>query len=740
MRLNNRLQKICAIALMLSAILFILFSSIKDLGDEEYIWIEAEDADYVVAPLYIESYEDASGGKAITCKGAHRNNSGIAKYRISVKKEGKYYFWGRCYWKDVCSNQFRVQHNNTKYSYGEDPVIGRWHWVRGPAMQFKQGINEVFLLSHDDGAWMDKILLTMDVEYVPSDKLQDMYFVDFEDSLVNKLKIKNKENWRIIKDSALSVCVSVLPKENKEIALLDKTNCKDDFIFQVIAKTSESQSQLLIILDYINDNNYRFISIDRTTVRYCHFYDDHDDLIFEKEGEFLNNEFKSVALAKTNGDLKLKIEGKTIFDLKTDVELKGKMGIGASKGNIFLDNIAYYFPTSFVLEDAFHDYVEPIFHIFNKDRPEKAVRPFDNMKAGHYDWWVLNGKWERTRIDTEDIREIADIRNGIEKPAILITGSDFWKDYTFNVATKVKDDSGFGVCTYFQDSLNYYLFRWLHDKDGYYKRQLIKMEDGEEKILASDNEIFINDTWYDIGMKMFRGNLTAIVNSKSVLTAVDHTFKEGRLGFWTNSFQKARFDDMKISVSDSISEIKNSWNYIFYTGNGGAFARSLCDWEPNSQKNIYIYDQREKFGTNSAYLSKKVFEDIMLNNMNILYGNFKIDVSTSRVPQDVDLVFEFSTQSKEAIIYKFIISSNKITLLKNNKELVSDIMKYSRGKVEIYKRNDEWIVEFATKKAFSYKDNIEMRTWNMSIGYSGIGAGQIFLNQIIIEDDLKINN
>jgi hypothetical protein len=732
MRFNNRLQKTGVTVVVLCAVSFIVFSSIKDLGSEEYIWIEAEDADYVTAPLYIEQDEEASGGKYVVCKGVHVSNSGTAKYRVSAKKEGKYYFWGKCYWNDACSNQFRIQHNNTRYSLGDDPVYGKWHWVKGPAMYLKQGVNEFFLLSHDENARMDEILLTMDPEYVPFDKSREVYFLDFEDSSVNKLKTGNEDNWRLVNDSTSSVCVLVSPKGNREIALLDKTSCKDDFIFQVAARRMEPQSELLVIIDYINDNNYRFISMDSTTVRYCHFNNGHDDLIVEKEGIFLNNELKSIALAKTHEYLKLKIEGKTIFDIAANAEMKGKTGIGASKGNILIDNIAYYFPVSLVQEESFHDVVDYQFH---QNRPEKTIKPFDNMKTGHCDWWSLNGNWERVKEDTEDIRGRMDT-NGIAKPAMLILGNDFWKDYTLNVATKVKDDSGFGICTYFQDSLNYYLFRWFHDRDGHYKRQIVKMENGNEKILASDNGIFVAGTWYDIGMKIFGDQLTAFVNNKPVLTAVDHTFREGRLGFWTNSSHNTHFDDVKISVSDRILEIKKSKAYTFYTGKGEAIARSLCDWTPDSQKNLHLHYIT---GGYICYLSKKIFEDVILNNINVLSESFKMEVNADRVPQDMDVVFEFTAREEVTIVYKFIISNDGITLLKNGKTLASDSIKHDREQIAIYRRGSEWTIEFAGKKAFEYKDKMETGAWNMAIGYSGIGKGQIFLNQIIIEG-IILNN
>jgi len=731
MKLNNWLQKTGVIVLILSAILFVIFSSIKDPGSGEYIWIEAENADYLIAPLYIEHNEEASGGKAVIFKGAHHNYSGIAKYTISVKKEGTYYFWGRCLWKDACANVFFIRHNHTDYHFGEDPVFGKWHWLKGPSLYFKQGVNEVFLVSDEEYSQIDEILLTMDSEYVPiDDKSREMYFLDFEDSLVNKLKIKNEDNWRIVNDSTSSICISVLPKKNKEIALLDKTNCGDNFIFQLTAKMIKPQSELLIIIDHINDNNYRFISINRNTVRYCHFFNNHDDLIFEKEGLFFNNEFRSITLAKTNEYLKLKIEGKTIFDLSTNTEMNGKAGIGVSKGNILLDNIAYYFPVSLTEEDSFHDKVDFLLHT---DRPEKAIKPFEKIKEGNRTWWKLNGNWKKIEDDTQHINGSIDTATDpdIKKQAILLWGNDFWKDYSFSVATKVKDNSGFGICFYFQDSLNYYLFKCLQDKDGLHKRQIIKIEDGNEKILAYSKGAFLVDTWYNIGIRVSGDQFTASVNNQVALMATDHSFKEGRLGFWTNSLQGACFDDIKIEPSDNFSAINSIRNYTFYTARDGQIARSLCDWDSNSQKIIYIHQSSSA----RCYVSKGIFNDVILNNINTLPENFKMEVNTSYIPQDIDAFFEFTSQDDVTVVYKFIISKDKITLLKNGAVITSsNTQKYDREKIEIRRINNEWVIGFATPKSFNYKDKIETCTWSMSIGYSGIGKGQIFINRIFIEE------
>jgi hypothetical protein len=259
------------------------------------------------------------------------------------------------------------------------------------------------------------------------------------------------------------------------------------------------------------------------------------------------------------------------------------------------------------------------------------------------------------------------------------------------------------------------------------------MEDGNESILASDNEAFVIDTWYDIGMKIWDDKLIAIVNNNPVLTTSDYTFKEGRPGFWTNSLQNAHFDDIKISASDSTWTVNNSRRYIFDTGSGLALAGSLCDWTPDSQKNLYQYNQ---WGSCIYYLSKKVFEEVTLNNINTFYENFKIEVNANRIPQDIDAVFEFTSQGEEAIVYKFIISKEKITLLKNGKMLASNTITSDREKIAIYRRDNEWTIELAAKKAFEYKDEIEPGHWNMATGYSGPGKGQIFLNYIIIDDHL----
>ena len=100
------------------------------------------------------------------------------------------------------------------------------------------------------------------------------------------------------------------------------------------------------------------------------------------------------------------------------------------------------------------------------------------------------------------------------------------------------------------------------------------------------------------------------------------------------------------------------------------------------------------------------------------------------------MFFEFSSNSKEKILYKFIISKNDITLLKNGTVLSSEAIKYDSKKTKLYRHTNEWVVELDSKKILEFRDETDSSSWNMTIGYSGIGKGQIFLNQIIIEDQL----
>jgi uncharacterized protein YxeA len=726
-------KKLLGTVFVLSALIFVLVSSVEDLGFEENIWIEAENADYVKKPLYIENKEDASNGKMITCLGAHQNTSGIAKYSLSGLKEGKYYFWGRCYWPNNCANIFRLRYDNKEYNFGNDQVYNKWHWIKGPSLFFfDQGDLDVFLLSHDQNAQVDEILFTMDPEYIPYDRQQQVYLLDFEDSLINKLEVKNSVNWSIIKDSVSSICLSGIPKENKEIALLNNTRCDDDFIFQVIAKKLiQSQSELLLILDYIDDRNYRFISIDHKMVRYCRLKNDHEILVFSEEGDFLSNQFKSISLAKMNEYLKLKIEGKTIFNLITESKMKGKIGFGAFKGGVLIDNLAYYFPASFIQEDDFHDNIR---YSFFKDRPDKIVKPFENMKEGKKDWWAVNGNWNRIAQETEYLQGTRDSARSDKKPAMLLWGNDFWSDYRFNVAVKVKDHSGFGICFCFQDSLNYYLFRWIHNIDGSFKRQLLKIEDGNEKILTCDQEGFHTDTWYNLGAKASGGKLTAYVNHQPVLITSDSTFRDGRLGFWTNSLKGACFDDVKLDESDNDTDIENIRNYTFYSGVNGKIASSLCDWDSNTQKNIKF---NRGGGVSRCYLSKELFKELVLKNINKLYGDFKIEITTTDIPKDIDLSLEFISQDSVSVVYKFMISNDRITLLKNEKILTANNSAYnSRGKVGVSRVNNRWVIKVDAERVIECEDETDIASWNMTVGYSGIGKGQLFLNQISVEDQL----
>ena len=735
LKLHRGSKKFFEAVFTISALVFVLASSVEDLGLKENIWIEAENAYYVQKPLYVVDSDDASNGKMVACLGTHKNTSGIARYSLSGLKEGKYYFWGRCFWPNNCANMFRLRYGNKDYNIGNDQIYNRWHWIKGPVLFFDQGDQEVCLISHDQNAQVDEILFTMDREYIPYDRQQQLYLLDFEDSLINKLEIKNKDSWRIIKDSLSSVCLLISPQENEEIALLNNTVCEDDFIFQVMGKElPQPQSALLMIFDYTDDRNYRFISIDHRMVRYCHLKNDHENLIFSREGDFLSNAFKSLSLAKGNGCLKLKIEGKTIFSLTTEPKMKGKIGIGALKGDVLIDNLSYYFPTSFTQEDDFHDNIR---YSFFKDRPEKTSKPFENKKEGKKVWWAVNGNWQRIAEETEYLQGARDSVRSDKKPALLLWGNDFWSGYRFNVVAKVSDHSGFGICFYFQDSLNYYLFRWSKDIDGLFKRQFLKIENGNEKILAFDFSEFHTDTWYNLGVKASDGKMIAYVNHQPVLMASDRTFSEGRLGFWTNSQKGACFDDIKLGESnDHRPDIDNIRNYTFSSGGNGRIASSLCDFDSISQQHLK-FDRSS--GVTRCYLSKELFHDLVLRSINTLplSKDFKIGLNTTDLPKDISLFFEFVSPGEATAVYKFVISNDKIVLQKNGKLLTSDhVNTGTRGEIEVSRIANNWRIKSGAQNVFEYEDGTDIDLWDMAIGYSGIGKAQLFIHQISIEDQL----
>jgi hypothetical protein len=144
--------------------------------------LEAESADSIVSPLEVANDTNASGGKYLYAPNGTGNfyypGAIRAVYEVNISQSGKYILWGRVKVLDKKDNSFFVQFNYGLKHYWEVAPGNHWHWdqVNNNAgldpviFNLIEGMNTINVILREDGTKLDKMLLTNDLNYVPSEK------------------------------------------------------------------------------------------------------------------------------------------------------------------------------------------------------------------------------------------------------------------------------------------------------------------------------------------------------------------------------------------------------------------------------------------------------------------------------------------------------------------------------------------------------------------------------------------
>jgi len=143
-------------------------------------WLEAEDADTIVAPLVVADDEKASGKRFIEAPNGAGNaynpeNTVMATYTVTITRAGAYVLWGRVQARDRRDNSFFVQTDESQDNMWEVEPGVTWHWDQvndrfGPdpvMFTLAPGVHTIRIKLREDGTKLDKILLTNDTHSVP---------------------------------------------------------------------------------------------------------------------------------------------------------------------------------------------------------------------------------------------------------------------------------------------------------------------------------------------------------------------------------------------------------------------------------------------------------------------------------------------------------------------------------------------------------------------------------------------
>jgi hypothetical protein len=148
-------------------------SAIGPAGANHRVLIPA-DSPVAVEPPFAVDVLDADGARGIrippgTGRGWCNEAKGSATYVFHVPQDGRYVLWGYALWGEACTNAVYVQvDEQPKVVFGNDPVYGTWHWVRGVDYPLCRGTHRIVLSNHSDGIAIRQLLWLSDPGEDPS--------------------------------------------------------------------------------------------------------------------------------------------------------------------------------------------------------------------------------------------------------------------------------------------------------------------------------------------------------------------------------------------------------------------------------------------------------------------------------------------------------------------------------------------------------------------------------------------
>ena len=155
---------------------YFYLSKVEELS---YKWIQAESA-YLSSPLETVSDTDASAGAYIWKRPGSGGFAGAAEYTIDIPIAGDYVIWGRVIAPDGGSDSFFTSIDGGEHVAWHVQTGSVWAWdlVNGNGQDplisnLAAGTHTLKISGREDGTKLDRILITNDMEFVPSEEDPD---------------------------------------------------------------------------------------------------------------------------------------------------------------------------------------------------------------------------------------------------------------------------------------------------------------------------------------------------------------------------------------------------------------------------------------------------------------------------------------------------------------------------------------------------------------------------------------
>jgi hypothetical protein len=139
-----------------------------------YMHLEAESVP-LSAPLESGSGTEAFSGEWInltdgTATGDHDQPAGSWDYGFHLASSDTWYFWFRMYGPSSAEDGWLEAVDGAAFEYIWPSAIGVWEWVGGRSYTLDSGLHTLTLGGHETGARVDRILVTNDPAFSPTEQ------------------------------------------------------------------------------------------------------------------------------------------------------------------------------------------------------------------------------------------------------------------------------------------------------------------------------------------------------------------------------------------------------------------------------------------------------------------------------------------------------------------------------------------------------------------------------------------
>ncbi|MBF0117709.1 MAG: hypothetical protein HQK79_02665 [Desulfobacterales bacterium] len=340
---------------------------------------------------------------------------------------------------------------------------------------------------------------------------------------------------------------------------------QSDFTMSVDMQSSHNNA-FGVVFGYKDKQNYYRFSMDsiRHYRRLIKKVNGKTNLLAEDGFSYAQNKLYSVKVSVSGKNIKIFVDGSTVFDIFDDNMLKGKVGLycWANPGSEFKNFNAQIEQASETVSTTLSE---------GGEKPPGWIVVDEGETDSPSSWNIAPGLVTQTSA----IRGGNPAGSDPEKPGTYaIKDGTQHPNYNITLDMLSKGEGALGVIFGYKNNKNYY--RFSVDKKSRYRR-LIKKVNGVIKILAEDGGIIAKNKWYGIKIEVMGNTIKVYLDNEIIFKAVEDPIMEGEAGLYSWDNPGCEFKNFAVKSIDMATVLKEKEKAVKSEQLGGLTADDIAD-------------------------------------------------------------------------------------------------------------------------------------------------------------------